>query len=29
LTKERLVGKLDKLSWFFDYFRHYLIILLE
>ena len=29
LIKERLVGELNKLSWFFDYFRHYLIILLE
>lgn len=29
LIEERLVGELDKLSWFFDYFRHYLIYLTE
>lgn len=29
LVEERLVSELDKLSWFFDYFRHYLIYLTE
>lgn len=29
LVEERLIGELDKLSWFFDYFRHYLITLTE